>query len=230
MAARTPVSYPPYSGPPHRVLREVPASPPARPAWAVAAKRVLDVIGAGLGLALLSPLLLVIAILIKIQDGGPFLHRRRVVGPKGPFDAFKFRSMRPDADAVLNADSRLRQSFQKQFKLPDDPRITALGFRLRKYSLDELPQLFNVLRGQMSLVGPRMITAPELEKYGEHQRLLLSVRPGLTGYWQVSGRQNIDYKQRVEMDIYYIRNWSLALDFQILLQTPRTVFKAEGAL
>jgi lipopolysaccharide/colanic/teichoic acid biosynthesis glycosyltransferase len=178
---------------------------------------------------LLSPLLLAIAALIKLQDGGPVFHRRRVVGPSGPFDAFKFRSMRPDADAILHADPSLRKTFQHQFKLANDPRTTPLGSRLRKYSLDELPQLFNVIRGQMSLVGPRMITAPELEKYGEHQSLLLSVKPGLTGLWQVSGRQNVGYQQRVAMDVYYIRNWSLSLDLLILLRTPRKVVKAEGA-
>jgi lipopolysaccharide/colanic/teichoic acid biosynthesis glycosyltransferase len=192
-------------------------------------KRALDVAGSTFGLMLLSPLLLAIAALIKLQDGGPVFHRRRVVGPSGPFDAFKFRSMRPDADAILHADPSLRKTFQQQFKLANDPRITPLGSRLRKYSLDELPQLFNVIRGQMSLVGPRMITAPELEKYGEHQSLLLSVKPGLTGLWQVSGRQNVGYQQRVAMDVYYIRNWSLSLDLLILLRTPRKVVKAEGA-
>jgi lipopolysaccharide/colanic/teichoic acid biosynthesis glycosyltransferase len=211
------------------------AAPPlpavhARSPWAAATKRALDVAGSTFGLLLLSPLLLAIAALIKLQDGGPVFHRRRVVGPFGPFDALKFRSMRPDADAILHADPYLRKAFQQKFKLANDPRITLLGSRLRKYSLDELPQLFNVIRGQMSLVGPRMITAPELEKYGEHQTLLLSVKPGLTGLWQVSGRQNVGYQQRVAMDAYYIRNWSLSLDLLILLRTPRTVVKAEGAI
>lgn len=201
-----------------------------RPAWAAALKRSLDVAGSTLGLILLSPLLLTIAALIKLHDGGPVFHRRRVVGPLGPFDAFKFRSMRPDADVILQTDPFLLKTFQQQFKLANDPRITLLGSRLRKYSLDELPQLFNIFRGQMSLVGPRMITAPELEKYGEHQSLLLSVKPGLTGLWQVSGRQNVDYRQRVAMDVYYIRNWSLSLDLLILLRTPRKILKAEGAL
>jgi lipopolysaccharide/colanic/teichoic acid biosynthesis glycosyltransferase len=194
-----------------------------------AIKRTIDVLGSAIGLALLSPVLLTVAILIKAQDGGPVFYRRRVLGPNGSFDAFKFRSMRPDADAVLNADPALQRTFEKHFKLTNDARVTPLGYRLRKYSLDELPQLFNVLRGEMSLVGPRMITAPELEKYGDNRSLLLSVKPGLTGYWQVSGRQNVGYNERVEMDIHYLRNWSLLWDMKILLQTPRKVFTAEGA-
>ena len=138
--------------------------------------------------------------------------------------------MRPDADAVLEADASLRDRFEKNFKLEDDPRITRIGFWLRRHSLDELPQLFNVLTGQMSLVGPRMITPAELEKYGEHQAMLRSVKPGLTGYWQVQGRQKIGYERRVEMDIYYVQHWSLMLDFVILCKTPWEVLKGEGAL
>jgi len=138
--------------------------------------------------------------------------------------------MRPDADAVLQGDAAMQRMFERNFKLEQDPRITPLGALLRKYSVDELPQLFNVLCGQMSLVGPRMITASELPKYGKYQKLLLSVKPGLTGYWQVHGRQNVEYSRRVEMDIYYIRNWSLKLDLRILLQTPSAVMKGNGAL
>jgi lipopolysaccharide/colanic/teichoic acid biosynthesis glycosyltransferase len=113
--------------------------------------------------------------------------------------------------------------------LKRDPRVTRLGAVLRKFSLDELPQLFNVIRGQMSLVGPRMITAPELEKYGEHKALLLSVKPGLTGYWQVHGRQEVSYAERVRMDVDYIRNWSLRTDMELLLLTPWRVIRGRGA-
>jgi lipopolysaccharide/colanic/teichoic acid biosynthesis glycosyltransferase len=228
MAARSPISYSSPSGPACSGAHAIQTAT-ARPAWTAACKRAVDLTGSAVSLVLLSPVLLTIAVLIKLQDGGPVMHRRRVVGRHGQFDAFKFRSMRPDADGILNADPELRQSFLKQFKLANDPRVTPIGARLRKYSLDELPQLLNVLLGQMSLVGPRMITAPELEKYGEHQDLLLTVRPGITGAWQVSGRQNVDYEQRVEMDIHYIRNWSLALDLRILLRTPLKVLRAEGA-
>jgi lipopolysaccharide/colanic/teichoic acid biosynthesis glycosyltransferase len=192
-------------------------------------KRALDVLCAILGLGALSPLFLLVSLLVKMQDGGPIFHRRRVVGPNGAFDAFKFRSMRPDADAVLQNDALMRKMFERNFKLECDPRVTPLGARLRKYSLDELPQLFNVLSGQMSLVGPRMITAEELPKYGTNQKLLLTVKPGLTGYWQVQGRQSVDYSRRVEMDIYYIRNWSVKLDVHILLCTPMAVIKGRGA-
>ena len=203
--------------------------PPARPAWAVALKRTLDLVCAALGLMFSSPVLLVISALVKVHDGGPIFYRRHVVGPSGPFDAFKFRSMCSGADAILHANPALRESFEQNFKLKNDLRITPIGSRLRRHSLDELPQLFNVLLGQMSLVGPRMITAAELKKYGKYQPLLLSVKPGLTGYWQVQGRQNIGYQQRVEMDVYYVRHWTLKMDLRILFQTPWKVLKGEGA-
>jgi lipopolysaccharide/colanic/teichoic acid biosynthesis glycosyltransferase len=137
--------------------------------------------------------------------------------------------MRRDADIWLERDESLRAAFTENFKLKTDPRVTRLGSFLRKLSLDELPQLFNVLAGQMSLVGPRMITAPELEKYGEHKNLLLTVKPGLTGYWQVHGRQEVSYAERVRMDIDYIRNWSLVTDIELLLLTPLRVIRGGGA-
>ena len=192
-------------------------------------KRLMDVCGSLFLLLLLAPLLVVIAIFVKIDDGGPVFYRRRCVGQKGEFDAFKFRSMRVDADEILRSDPVLWNEFQKDFKLSHDPRVTRVGTILRKTSLDELPQLWNVLRGEMSLVGPRMITAPELEKYGDARELLLAVRPGLTGSWQVSGRQTVGYEQRVRMDIVYISTWSLMSDIRILLKTPLAVFKAHGA-
>lgn len=194
-----------------------------------ALKRAIDLIGALLLLCLLSPLLVVIASLIVITDGLPIIYRRRVVGMEGEFDAYKFRSMCRNADAILEANPKLRNEFTRNFKLQSDPRVTRLGGWLRKYSLDELPQLFNVLRGQMSLVGPRMITAPELAKYGEYQDLLKTVKPGLTGYWQTRGRQETTYDERVHMDVHYITHQTLGLDLLILLQTPWTVIKGKGA-
>jgi lipopolysaccharide/colanic/teichoic acid biosynthesis glycosyltransferase len=192
-------------------------------------KRVIDIFGSFIMILLLSPLILLVWVLVRIVDGSPAIYRRRVIGVHGEFDAYKFRTMRRDADALLAADSTLRSAFEGNFKLKSDPRVTRLGSWLRKYSCDELPQLFNVLKGQMSLVGPRMITTAELGKYGPHQELLLTVKPGITGYWQVRGRQNVSYDERVRMDVAYITNWSLSLDFLILLQTPAKVIQTEGA-
>jgi len=159
-------------------------------------KRCVDVIGSGLLLLVLVPLLVLLAMVVLLDDSWPFIYRRRVVGMEGSFDAFKFRTMRRDSEAILNADPLLRAEFEQNYKLKVDPRVTRSGSVLRKFSLDELPQLVNVFLGQMSLVGPRMVTAPELAKYGPHRDLLLTVRPGLTGYWQVSGRRNKNYQKK----------------------------------
>ncbi|HZP63019.1 MAG TPA: sugar transferase [Terriglobales bacterium] len=192
-------------------------------------KRTVDFIGSFFLIICLSPVFLIASAMVFFADGRPIIYRRRVVGPSGEFDAFKFRTMRPDADLMLKNDPTLREAFSQNYKLKLDPRITRVGAFLRKYSLDELPQLFNVLAGRMSLVGPRMITAPELEKYGEYQQLLLTVKPGLTGYWQVHGRQEVSYRERVSMDVEYIRKWSLSRDMQLLLLTPMRVIRGKGA-
>jgi len=175
------------------------------------------------------PVLFLLGLMVKLHDKGPVFYRRRVVGPEGQFDAFKLRTMRVDADRVLDLNPQLRAEFIKDFKLKEDPRVTRLGKYLRKWSLDELPQLLNVLKQQMSLVGPRMITREELDKYGPYRDLFLSVKPGLTGYWQVSGRQEVSYEERVKMDVYYIQNWSLWYDCKILCLTVWKVLKREGA-
>lgn len=193
------------------------------------AKNAIDVAGSALLILLLGPVFLLIAAFILLTDGRPVIYRRRVVGRNGEFDAYKFRTMHRDADHVLKENEQLRIAFNNNFKLKRDPRVTKLGAGLRKFSLDELPQLFNVLRGQMSLVGPRMITADELAKYGEHQKLLLTVKPGLTGFWQVHGRQEVSYAERVRMDVEYIKTWSLRKDIRLLLQTPRQVLRGKGA-
>jgi lipopolysaccharide/colanic/teichoic acid biosynthesis glycosyltransferase len=192
-------------------------------------KRVLDLVGSVLLLVLCAPLLAALAVLIKCQDGGPVFFRRRVVGPRGAFDAFKLRSMRIDADEVLRQNSTLRQQFEINFKLKDDPRVTTVGAILRKASLDELPQLWNVLKGEMSLVGPRMVTPAELTKYGEAEWIFRCVKPGLTGYWQVQGRQQVSYDRRIEMDLFYLQHWSFLLDLKILVKTPLRVFRGVGA-
>jgi lipopolysaccharide/colanic/teichoic acid biosynthesis glycosyltransferase len=169
------------------------------------------------------------AILIKLEDGGPVFYRRRVIGREDQFDAFKLRTMRTDADDILRREASLAMEFARNFKLQNDPRVTRVGKHLRRWSIDELPQLFNVLKGQMALVGPRMITAPELEKYGAWARIFSSFKPGITGYWQVSGRQKINYEERVRMDVFYAQNWSLAFDLKILGSTLWKVVKREGA-
>jgi lipopolysaccharide/colanic/teichoic acid biosynthesis glycosyltransferase len=192
-------------------------------------KRLIDLIGAVLGILILLPTFLVIAILIKAEDGGPVFHRRRVVGKKGEFDLFKFRSMCVNADTVLQNNPELLAEFQKNYKLVNDPRVTRTGRFLRKTSLDELPQLCNVIVGQMSLVGPRSITHEELDKYGQMRHLLLTVKPGMSGYWQTEGRQKVSYQERVNMDIRYVQNWTLLWDLRILLKTPQVVLKGEGA-
>jgi lipopolysaccharide/colanic/teichoic acid biosynthesis glycosyltransferase len=195
-----------------------------------ATKRMIDILGSAALLLLLCPVFLVLACLIWFIDGTPILYRRKVLGTSGEeFDAYKFRTMIRDADEMLTANAELHEAFTKQFKLRSDPRVTRFGAWLRKYSLDELPQLLNILKGQMSLVGPRMISAGELRRYEPYCDLLLSVKPGLTGYWQVRGRQEVSYAKRVEMDIYYITNWNLLLDVKILLQTPVKVLRSEGA-
>ncbi len=194
-----------------------------------ALKAALDFLAAGTLVMLLSPLLLLIACIIRFQDGGKVIYRRRVFGPKGEFDAYKFRTMRMGADDVLAADTNLKAIFERNFKLADDPRVTSVGFVLRKYSLDELPQLFNVLKGEMSLVGPRMITVAELKRYGEYGDIFYKIKPGLTGYWQVNGRQRVSYDERVQMDMRYVEKWSLLLDLRILCKTPLKVIMGDGA-
>jgi lipopolysaccharide/colanic/teichoic acid biosynthesis glycosyltransferase len=192
-------------------------------------KSCLDYVTAALLIVALFPVFVAVGAMVALEDGWPIIYRRRVVGRNGEFDAFKFRSMRKDADAILAADSILSAEFEENYKLKDDPRLTRIGPFLRRSSLDELPQLFNVLKGDMSLVGPRMKTLPEVKKYGSNKDLLLSVKPGITGYWQVHGRQTVDYDERIQMDMYYIQNWSLAMDLKILLRTPLKVLKREGA-
>ena len=147
----------------------------------------------------------------------------------GQFDAFKFRTMRIDGDQLLETTPELIAELKRNHKLKDDPRITRVGAALRKYSLDELPQLLNVLLNQMSLVGPRMISPPEMEKYGKMGMNLLTVNPGITGYWQVSGRSDVTYDERVKLDMYYIRNWSIWLDIIILIKTIPVVLRKKGA-
>lgn len=198
--------------------------------WESAIKTTMDYLATVILLIILSPLFLLLAIMIKRDSPGPVFHRRRVVGRGGqPFDAYKFRTMRIDGDAILAQYPELQEELKTNHKLKQDPRVTRIGEVLRHTSLDELPQLFNVLLGQMSLVGPRMITLDEMEKYGKWQWNLLTVKPGITGLWQISGRSDVSYEERVRLDMYYVRNYTLWLDLQIMWRTTPAVLRRQGA-
>lgn len=199
------------------------------------AKRVFDVVVASFAIVLLSPFLLLLALLVRRQDNGPALYSQTRVGIGGkPFKCFKFRSMIVDSDARLAThlagNPLAAREWALNRKLRDDPRITSVGKFLRKTSLDELPQLFNVLRGDMSLVGPRPVVLPELEQYGLARVHYLRARPGLTGLWQVSGRSHTSYKQRIEFDRLYVSRWSLLRDIGILLRTIPVLLFRSGAM
>jgi exopolysaccharide biosynthesis polyprenyl glycosylphosphotransferase len=193
-------------------------------------KFLLDYAIAIPGLILISPVLLLIALAIKLDSPGPVLHRRRVMGVNGSqYEALKFRTMHVNGDEILAGKPELQAELAENHKLRHDPRVTRIGRLLRRTSLDELPQLINVLRREMSLVGPRMIAPAEMAQYDQWGINLLTVRPGITGLWQVSGRSNISYKERVQLDMYYIRNWSIWLDLQLLWQTIPAVLRGTGA-
>jgi lipopolysaccharide/colanic/teichoic acid biosynthesis glycosyltransferase len=193
-------------------------------------KEPSDRIGAFALLLLLSPLLVLVAVCVRATSPGPIIFRRRVLGLDGrEIDAYKFRTMVVDADRILAADPELGRRYDAQFKLQQDPRLTPLGGWLRRLSVDELPQLVNVLRGQMSLVGPRMVAPDEIAKYGAFAMTRLQVKPGLTGLWQVSGRQETTYEDRISLDRRYIAGWSLGLDAWILLRTIPAVLSMRGA-
>lgn len=193
-------------------------------------KMVLDYLITVTGLLLMSPLLLGVAVLIRLSSPGPIIHKRRVMGLNGKqFNALKFRTMVMNGEEVIARHPHLKEELARNHKLKDDPRVTRIGAFLRKYSLDELPQLFNVLKRDMSLVGPRMISPEEVAMYKQFDMNLLTVHPGITGLWQVSGRSDISYDERVRLDMYYIRNWSIWLDLQLLFQTIPVVIKGRGA-
>ena len=172
----------------------------------------------------------VIAALIKLEDGGPIFFRIAVIGANDNDQYYlKFRTMRVDAEQLLEENPELRRQFELQYKLKDDPRVTRVGRVLRKYSLDEFPSFFRLLRGDISLVGPRAIMKTQRERYGSLLPKLLSVKPGLTGFWQVMGRQLTNYEERIKMDMFYIDHWSIWLDLLIIAKTFWKVLRAEGA-
>ena len=213
---------------PHEVPRPV-LNPPADRR----SKRAFDVGASQLLIALFGPFLALLALAVRL-DGGPALFGHRRIGAAGEsFRCWKFRSMVVDAEAVLAhtlaTDPAARAEWDKDFKLRNDPRVTRLGNFLRRSSLDELPQLFNVLKGEMSLVGPRPIVVAEVERYGLAMEEYRACKPGITGLWQVSGRNDIDYAERVELDRRYAWTWSLKNDLMILVRTLGVVARRSGA-
>jgi len=208
--------------------------PEHSPRWSnpllLACKRLVDIVVAGLLLLLLSPLLLVLAVAVKLTSPGAVLYRWRVVGRGGrSFTGYKFRSMCSNADAMKAGLASRNEMQGPVFKVTNDPRITRLGGWMRRYSLDELPQLYCVFWGDMSLVGPRPPLVSEYERFSEYQKQKLAVKPGITCLWQVSGRNQVkDLDDWVKLDLEYIRRWSLKLDFWILLKTAREVLAGSG--
>lgn len=193
-------------------------------------KRAFDIFVASTALVLLSPVMLTAAALIRLAIGGPVLFSHTRIGANGrEFQCYKFRTMAPNAQEMLQhilaTDPVRAEEWRTTRKLRDDPRITWLGHHLRRTSIDELPQLFNVLRGEMSCVGPRPVVADELAPYGENVIDYLRARPGMTGAWQISGRNNLSYQHRVNLDVSYVRGWSMWRDIRILVLTVPAIFR-----
>ena len=226
---------------PHKaVTEELPEEPrlvrsgapaPLRRTWAHRFSRCLLDYGVGLIGSVITILLTpIIALVLKLEDGGPVFYRSEFVDCDGCVRYYlKFRTMTPDADQRLRNDPALKRAFDLKYKLEDDPRVLRSGRFLRRYSIDEFPQFFSLLSGRLTLVGPRTISREETRRYGELLPKLLSVKPGMTGYWQVMGRQNTTYQQRIELDMFYIDHCSLALDLRIVALTFWKVLRAEGA-
>jgi undecaprenyl-phosphate galactose phosphotransferase len=204
----------------------------ARP-WPRRFKRAFDLVAGSLILLLISPLFLFITWRISRTDGPVFFAHNRIGKAGRRFRCLKFRTMVPGADDVLAAHlerhPEARVEWERDHKLKDDPRVTRIGAWLRRFSLDELPQLLNVMRGEMSLVGPRPVVEEELSRYGQDIVYYVESTPGMTGLWQVSGRNDVDYRRRVHLDSWYVKNWSLWCDLIILIKTPRAVFRCQGA-
>ncbi|MBU6279601.1 MAG: sugar transferase [Actinomycetales bacterium] len=205
-------------------------NPPAHDHPALPIKRVIDVVGSGIGLILLSPILVVIAALIRLDSPGPALFKQKRMGQHNrTFTCWKFRTMRIGADAERATLRAQTDQVGATFKMQADPRVTRVGNTLRKYSLDELPQLVNVFKGEMSLVGPRPHPLDDVAKYSARDSRRLLAKPGMTGLWQVSGRSDLPWDAAVGLDLEYVESWSLSLDFLLLLRTVGVVFKGSGA-
>ena len=195
-------------------------------------KRAIDVFLASIALILLSPLFAIIAIAIKVDSKGPVFFAHKRIGKNGKvIKLYKFRSMVINAEELIKSFTpEQMKEYKENYKLTNDPRITKVGKFLRKTSLDELPQLINIINGDLSIIGPRPVVADELEKYGANKDKFLSVTPGLTGYWAANGRSNTTYEQRMEMELYYIDNLSLKMDIKVFFKTILSVLKKEGAV
>lgn len=196
-------------------------------------KRLFDILVSGLSLIIFSPVFLLIAILIKIDSKGKAFYKHKRIGKNGEvIYLYKFRSMYSDSKERLEKmlqNPEIRKEWEENFKLENDPRITKVGRMLRKTSLDELPQLLNILRGDMSIVGPRPVIENELEKYGEEKEKFLSVTPGLTGWWACNGRSCTSYEDRKKLELYYVEHWGIFLDLKIMFKTFISVIKGNGA-
>ena len=202
----------------------------AAPRWKLGAKRAIDIVGAAVTLLLTLPLVVVISIAVAVTSRGPVLHRQERIGQDGrPFTFLKFRSMYRDAESRLAGLQSHNDALGPVFKMKADPRVTPVGRVLRRWSVDELPQLLNVLAGQMSLVGPRPPLPQEVAEYSDWSRQRLLVKPGITCIWQVSGRADIDFDRWVAMDLEYISTWSLSLDLKLLARTVPAVLGRRGA-
>ena len=195
-------------------------------------KRFMDIVLASIGLVVLSPVFLVIAILIKTESKGKVFFKHKRIGKNGKeIYIYKFRTMVENAeDLIKQFTPEQTKEFKENFKLENDPRVTKIGRILRKTSLDELPQLINIIKGDISIIGPRPVVEEELEKYGMNKNKFLSVTPGLTGYWAANGRSNTTYEQRMEMELYYVDNMSFKLDAKVFFKTVLSVVKREGAI
>ena len=195
-------------------------------------KKSMDLILSFIGLILLIPLFLILAILVKLDSKGPVFYAHTRKGKnRSDIKIYKFRTMYSNSDEIFESFSdEQKEEYYKNFKLDNDPRVTKVGDFLRRTSLDEIPQLINVLKGDLSLVGPRPIVEKEICKYGQYADKLFSVIPGITGYWQSHGRSDTSYEERIEMDMYYIDNRSILLDIKIMFKTVISVIKKEGAV
>jgi lipopolysaccharide/colanic/teichoic acid biosynthesis glycosyltransferase len=213
-----------------KVVRPLIRSPRWRSRPRLACKRTMDIVASAVLMFLLSPFLLILSVLVMVTSPGPVFYRWRVVGEGGhPFLGYKFRSMMINADDLKSTLLEQNEMLGPVFKLTHDPRVTPLGKWMRRYSFDELPQLYSVLKGDMSLVGPRPPLVTEYEQFTDYQKQKLEVKPGITCLWQVSGRNDVvDFDEWVALDLEYIRNWSLLLDLKILLKTAREVVVGSG--